>query len=361
MLKTIATGMRAAAKGGFSSVCTMPNTLPAVDNEGIVKFIISKSKEAGGFVNVFPVASATKGRESREMTEIGSLKEAGAVAVTDDGDCINDTNLLRRILQYSDSLNIPVLEHCEDMVLTSHGVMREGVMSTKLGLKGIPAESEEIMVARDIFVSKLTKCPVHIQHVSSAGSVSIIRWAKKNGIKVTAETAPHYLVLTDEALADYNTAYKVKPPIGNADDREALIEGLIDGTIDVIASDHAPHVKSKKEVEFDYAPFGMIGLETSLPLVMENLVAKNRISLKRMVELMSASPARIMNLSKKGALSEGFDADITIIDDKKEVEITCEYFESKSVNSPFKGMKCKGVAVGLVVNGKIVMKDGKVL
>ncbi|MDP8218698.1 MAG: dihydroorotase [Candidatus Theseobacter exili] len=358
--ETIYTGMRAAAKGGFSSVATMPNTKPATDNEGIVKYILTKTAEKP-LINVFPVAAATLARDGKQMTEIGELKKAGAVALSDDGDCITNSALLRRILEYAGSLDMPVLEHCEDPVLSGQGVMNESIMSTILGLKGIPAASEVVMVARDLTLCKMTGSRLHIQHVSSAGSVELIRWAKSKGVPVTAETAPHYLVLTDDDLHSYSTMLKVKPPIGSKHDREELIKAVKDGTIDAIASDHAPHLHAEKDVEFDYAPFGMIGLESSIPLIMETLINPGILDFKDLVRLMSLNPANILGLKGKGSLKRGADGDVTLIDPEKEVVLTKDYFESKSINTPFLNWKCKGAPTSLFVSGKQILKDEKII
>lgn len=358
--ETIFTGMKAAAKGGFASVCCMPNTNPAIDNEGIVQFVLHKAKQ-NPCINVFPVAAATRGREGKEMTEIGKLMKSGAAAISDDGSCISDSGLLRHILEYAGPFGIPVLEHCEDIALSCGGLIHEGVISTMLGLKGIPSTSEEVMVARDILLSESTGMRIHIQHVSSAGSVGLLRRAKERNVPVTAETAPHYLLLTDENLQTYDTNFKMNPPLRSVKDRDALIAALSDGTIDAIATDHAPHLAVEKEVEFDRAPFGIIGLETCVPLLLDRMVRQGHLDITRMIDLLSSAPARIMRFQNKGTFREGADGDVTLIDTEKAVVFSNGYFESKCWNSPFLNWKCRGAPVCVIVEGKKVMENGEVL
>lgn len=355
--ETILTGMRAAAKGGFTAVCCMPNTSPPLDEPGTVGFVLSRAKE-GNLIRVYPVGAATKNREGKIMTEIGHLKQAGVVAVSDDGEPIYDAYMMRRVMEYAHMFNLIVIDHCEDKNLSQEGVMNEGYASTMLGLKGIPAVSEEVMVARDILLSQSTKIPVHLAHISTKGSVELIRWGKSKGIQVTAETAPHYFSMCDEDIVEYRTEFKMNPPLRSKADVQAIQEGLRDGTIDCIATDHAPHQDVEKEVEFDAAPFGIIGLETSVSLGLEFLVHRKVLSLAQWIEKMSTQPARILNLPG-GTLKAGNPGDVTILNLEQQVTLG-EKFESKSRNSPFTGLKLKGSACATVVGGQLVMKNGDV-
>ncbi len=349
--ETIATGTLSAAKGGITSVFCMANTHPVIDNQTAVEFILLKAKNEGK-VNVFPVGAITKGLEGKEIAEIGELKKAGVVAISDDGNPVMDALIMRRALEYSKMFNMPVISHCEDKNLSGDGVMNEGYVSTLLGLRGIPKESEEIMVSRDIILSRLTGGHLHIAHVSTKGAVELIRQAKKSGIKVTCETCPHYWTLTDEAVRTFDTNTKMKPPLRTKEDVDAIIQGLKDGTIDCIASDHAPHTQEEKNKEYDLAPFGIIGLETLIPLTITYLVKTKKLTLTQAVEKLSYNPAKIFGLKNRGTLRPGSIADITVIDIEKEEVV--KDFVSKSKNSPFIGWKLTGFTTLTIVNGKIV-------
>ncbi len=357
--ETIATGTCAAAKGGFTTVCCMPNTEPVIDSVSGIKFVLATAYQEG-IVNVYPVGAITKASEGKELASIGKMKQAGAVAISDDGKPLMNSLIMRRALEYSKMFDLPVISHCEDLYLSNQGEMNEGYISTVLGLKGIPRQAEEIMVGRDIALAELTDGHLHIAHVSTAGSVELIRNAKRRKLNVTCETAPHYFTLTDEEvkIRHYNTNTKMNPPLRSKKDVEAIKKGLRDGTIDCIASDHAPHLSEEKEQEFRLAPFGIIGLETVLPLVITKLLMKKVITLREMVLKLSVNPARILKLNK-GTLGVGADADITIVNLKETRKI--ESFESKSKNSPFIGMILTGFADTTIVGGKIVMENAKLI
>ncbi|MCK4262384.1 dihydroorotase, partial [bacterium] len=321
-----------------------------------VEFIYSQARKTGA-VNVYPIGSVTKGLRGEELSEIGELKHSGVVAISDDGEPVRNSEVMRRALEYAKMFDLPIISHCEDKDLSAEGVMNEGYSSTLLGLVGIPREAEEVMVARDISLAHLAGSHIHIAHISTAKSVQLVRQAKAGGIKVTCETAPHYFSLTDEAVRTFDTNTKMNPPLRTAGDVEAIKEGLKDGTIDVIATDHAPHTIVEKEVEYNLAPFGIIGLETALPLVLK-AVEEGFLTLTDAIAKMSINPAKILGIGK-GTLSVGADADVAIIDLSKERTVRPEEFQSKSRNSPFIGWKLKGVASTTIVGGKIVMKDGK--
>lgn len=350
--ETIESGSKAAAKGGFTTICCMPNTNPPIDDQAMVEFINMKSKQIG-LVDVLPIGTITKAREGKELAPIGELYRAGAVAISDDGDCVINSEIIRRALQYTQMFDIPIIEHCEDISLTSEGVMNEGYYSTLLGLKGIPAASEEIMVARDILLAKDFGGRLHIAHVSTEGSVEIIRWGKKLGVNVTAEVTPHHFTLDDSMLQTYDTNYKMKPPLRSKTDIKAIKKGLKDGTIDVIATDHAPHAELDKHVEFNIAADGIIGLETAFPLIISELVNNKVLNLKEAIAKITINPAKILKL-KKGTLTEGEIADIVIANLEKEILITEDFFASRSSNSPFIGMKLKGSIEKVIKNGKII-------
>ncbi|MDR1941551.1 MAG: dihydroorotase [Endomicrobium sp.] len=351
--ETIKTGTRAAAKGGITSVLCMPNTKPVIDNAPTVEFILLKAQKEG-VVNVFPIGCATKGSLGQELSEIGVLKRAGIVAVSDDGLPVADSQIMRRALEYTKMFKLPVISHSEDKELSKNGVMNEGKNSMILGLRGIPRQAEEVMVARDIMLAELTGGYLHIAHVSTAGSVDLIRQAKKKGIKVTAETCPHYFTLTDDVVKLYDTNTKMNPPLRGDKDVAAVKEGLADATIDCIATDHAPHSQEEKNKEYDLAPFGIIGFETMLSLVLSELVSAKVLTLMQCIEKMSVNPAKIFNLEGRGSLKEGSIADITIIDPQYSYEFTKESIISKSKNSPFIGRKFTGGAVMTIVGGNIV-------
>jgi len=349
--ETIETGTSAAAHGGFTGIACMPNTTPPIDNAGIVEFILSQVKEKGS-VRVYPVGAITKSLAGEELSNIGELFDAGAVAVSDDGEPVANGDLMRRALEYTKMFNLTVISHSEDKTLSSAGVMNEGRVATALGLPGIPQVAEEAAVARDIMLAELTQAKLHIAHVSTAGSVELVRRAKHKGIKVTAETAPHYFSLTEEDVRTFDTNTRVNPPLRTVHDTEAIKEGLKDGTIDVIATDHAPHTVVEKEMEFASAPPGIIGLETCFSLVLVELVNGGVLTIGEAISKMTVNPASILGLGK-GTLTPGTDADITIID--PDGEYTVEKFFSKSSNSPFIGRKLKGIVETVIVGGEIVV------
>lgn len=353
--ETIASGTRAAAMGGFTSVACMPNTKPVVDNQALVEFIKSRAA-AEGTVNVFPIGAITKGSEGQELAEIGDMRMAGAVAVSDDGRPVMNAQVMRLAMEYAKMFDIPVISHCEDINLVADGVMHEGYYSTIYGLKGISRLAEEAMVARDIMLAELTGARLHLAHISTAGSVDLVRMAKSRGVRVTAEATPHHFTLTDEAVGGYDTATKVNPPLRGAADVEAIKEGLRDGTIDVIATDHAPHTVEEKDVEYNYAPFGMVGLETAVGLAFKELIGPGLISIEELVRKMSCNPAGILGLNK-GHLGIGGDADITVIDPGRSEVVDAHKFASKGKNSPFTGWELTGMAVATIVGGRIVMRD----
>ncbi|MFH1783493.1 MAG: dihydroorotase [bacterium] len=355
-VETIATGTRAAAAGGITSVVCMPNTQPVIDNQAEVELVLNKAQKQG-LVRVFVVGAITKGLKGEEMSPIGELHQAGAVAISNDGNPVMNSQIMRRALEYSKMFKLPVISHCEDLDLSKDGVMNEGYNSTILGLRGIPRESEEVMVARDIKLAEMTGGHLHIAHVSTKDSVELIRKAKKQKIKVSAETCPHYFTLTDDAVKTFDTNTKMKPPLRTKEDVKAIKKGLKDGTIDVIATDHAPHLDTEKNQEYDLAPFGIIGLETLLPLIMTELVEQKVLSLSEAIRKITINPARILNLHS-GSLAVGGQADITIIDPN--LTKTIKEFKSKSKNSPFIGRKLKGFASMTIVGGKIVMHEGEI-
>lgn len=346
--ETIATGTAAAKAGGFTSVCCMPNTNPVNDNQAITRFILDQARDASA--RVFPIGAITKGSRGEELTEMAELLEAGCTAISDDGRPVMNAAVMRRAMEYSKIFDLLVISHCEDSALSDKGVMNEGFVSMELGLRGIPRAAEDVMTGRDISLAELTGCRLHIAHVSTAGSVRMVREAKARGVKVTAETCPHYFSLTDEAVRGYNTMAKMNPPLRTADDVAAVKQGLKDGTIDVIATDHAPHGMDEKSGEFDYAPFGIVGLETALGLSLK-LVEEGVLSLTELVRKLSFNPAGVLKL-KKGTLSPDVDADLTIIDLAEEWVVDSSNFKSKSKNTPFNGWKLKGRAVQTIVGGK---------
>jgi len=352
--ETIASGARAAAAGGFTTILAMPNTKPAVDNRAVVEYVLTKGRSAD--VNVLTAGAATKANDGTEMAEIGDMVEAGAVAVSDDAFPVQSADLMRRVMEYCRMFDVPVLTHCEDKTLTLDSVMNEGLNSTILGLRPWPRQAEEIMVLRNILLADLSGCRLHIQHVSTAGSVEAVRWAKAKGIAVTCETCPQYFALTDEALTNYDANAKVNPPLRTAADVEAIKAGLADGTIDAIATDHAPHSLEDKQVELAYAAFGMVGLETALGVVITNLVKPGVLSLADSIAKMTVAPARILSLSKDeaGTLAEGAVADVTVIDPEATWVVRASEFKSMSRNTPFEGFELTGKVVATVVAGKVV-------
>jgi dihydroorotase len=355
-LETVATGAMAAAAGGFSAVCAMPNTDPVTDNQAAVGFIVSQAQRAAK-ARVYPIGAVSLGQRGQQLAEFGELVGAGAVAVSDDGKPVASSHLMRTALEYARTFAIPVADHCEDPTLSSGGTMHEGLVSTRLGLKGIPAAAEEIMVARDILLAELTGGHVHLCHMSTRGSVELIRRAKEKGLRVTAEACPHHFTLTHEACEGYNTNAKMNPPLREPEDREAIRQALRDGTIDVICTDHAPHHYDAKEREFDDAPNGIIGLETALGLAVTELVEPGLLSLADLVNRMSVMPARIFNL-QGGSLAAGAAADVVVFDPAAEWMVRPEGFYSKSRNTPFAGRCLRGRPETTVVRGQVVFARG---
>ncbi len=356
--ETIRTGTAAAAAGGFTAVLCMANTKTVNDNQSVTEFILSKARKEGR-VRVFPVGAVTKGLKGESLAEIGELKKAGCVALSDDGNPIMNAEIMRRALEYARMFELPIISHCEDVNLSGDGVANEGFPSTELGLRAIPSVSEDVMVARDVLLSAYTGSRLHIAHVSTAAAVDIISWAKKKGWLITCEVTPHHFTLTDEELYAYDPNLKMKPPLRSKDDKDALIRAMAKGVIDAIATDHAPHDLVVKEIEFDKAAYGIIGLETALPLALE-LVRKRKLTLYRMVELFTTGPAKAMNLPL-GSLRIGTAADITIFDPDAEYVFDASRIHSLSRNTPFLGRTMKGEAVITIVNGRIVFARRKEL
>lgn len=352
--ETVATATAAAAWGGFTTVCCMPNTKPVNDNQSVTEFILEKAKEEG-IVHVLPVGAITKGSKGEELAEMAELVAAGCVAVSDDGLPVMNSQVMRQAMNYAKIFDVPVIDHCEDLNLTADGVMFEGEVSTALGLRGIPASSETVMVARDIELAELTGARVHLAHISTAGSVALIRDAKRRGVRVTAETCPHYFTLTDEAVRGYNSNAKMKPPLGAQRDQMAIRAGLADGTLEVIATDHAPHAADEKEQELDCAPFGIVGLETALPLSLR-LVDEGVLSLMEAIRKLTAGPAAVLG-KKTGRFEIGDRADISIIDPEAEWTVKAQSFKSLGKNSPFIGWTMKGRATAVIVAGKLIENE----
>jgi dihydroorotase len=354
--ETIATGTRAAAAGGFTSVVCMPNTTPAVDNAGIVEFIHNAIARSA-VVRVYPTGCITVGRQGKQLAPIGSLHRAGCVAITDDGDCVQNNELMRRAVEYAAMFDLPVMDHCQDEAMTQGAVMNEGPVSTRLGLRGWPAAAEDVIVSRDVILSTYSGHHIHLQHISSRNAVEIIRRAKQRGVRITAEATPHHLALTDDALVGYDPNLKMNPPLRTEDDRQALIDGLRDGTLDCIATDHAPHTNYEKDKEFDYAPFGILGLETALPVCLEVLHRQARFELSEVVELLTVKPAQILRLPA-GTLAPGAAADICLFDPDEEWTYDAAAGFSKSANSPWHGRKLRGRVKATLVGGDTVY-DGR--
>lgn len=356
--ETIGTGSRAAAAGGFTTIVGMPNTAPAVDSVGTLRQI-RDAIERTAVVNVYHTACITREMKGEALAPIGSLKAAGVVAITDDGRCVQNNELMRRAAEYAQMFDLPVMDHCQDAALTEGGVMNEGVWSLKLGLRGWPNMAEDIIVARNCLLSKATGAHIHMQHISSATAVQLIREAKGEGIRITAEACPHHLALTDACLATYDTNFKMNPPLRTEVDRQALIEAVCDGTLDCIATDHAPHTDYEKDVEFDYAPFGITGLETALPVCLDVLVRGGRCSLFHLIALLTCKAAAVLNLPK-GTLAPGADADIVLIDTEQEWLADPKQWQSRSSNSPWNNTTLKGRARATYVAGKLVWDGEKV-
>ncbi len=356
--ETLSTGTRAAAAGGFTSVCCMPNSIPVCDTRTSVKYIIANVAETG-VVNVHPVAAITMGQNGDAITEFGDLVEAGAIAFSDDGHPVMNAEIMRRALEYTAMFDVPILDHCEDINLSADGVMHEGFVQSLLGLPGIPAAAETVQVARDIELVEFFGGRLHICHTSAAGSIHIIRRAKKRGVKVTCEVTPHHLTLSDALVKEtgFDTNTKVKPPLVSEDNRQELIRGLQDGTIDVIATDHAPHTDKDKDKVYLDAPFGLIGMETAIPVLFTEIVHKGILTVNQLIEKMTINPANILKLDR-GTLREGKAADITIIAPKKTHVIKPDTFFSKSRNTPFGGKECRGAVHMTIVGGRIVFANG---
>ncbi|MFA5088544.1 MAG: dihydroorotase [Candidatus Omnitrophota bacterium] len=350
--ETIETGARAAAKGGFTTIMCMPNTDPVIDNAMVVEAIVKEAKRVG-LINVIPIGSITRGQKDQELTDMFELKESGCLALSDDGKAVLNAQLMRLAMEYAKMVGILLIEHCQDPCLSGGGVMNEGYYSTLLGLKGDPGVSETAILARDIELANYLKAKIHFAHISLKRSVELIRQAKHQGLKVTAEATPHHFSLTDEKVKSYDPNFKVNPPLRSKEDIEAIKEAIKDGTIDCIASDHAPHTPEDKEAGFDQAPFGIIGLETALGLAVTELVRPKILTWPQLVQKMSTAPAQIVGLENKGEIREGRDADITIIDPDKEWVVRKEDFVSKSKNSPFVGRKLAGEVEMTICNGKI--------
>ena len=353
--ETIATGTAAAAMGGFTAVACMPNTVPAIDNVSQIQFVLMKARSEG-HVRVYPVGAITKGQEGQELTEIGAMFSAGCVALSDDGHPVANANLFRRALEYAKTFNVPVIDHCEDEDLFKGGVMNEGALASRLGLKGIPRQAEYIVVSRNIALCELTQARLHLTHLSTRESVALVRDAKKRGLPITADTCPHYFTLTEEAVDGYNTLAKMNPPLRLEDDRRAIVDGLLDGTLDTLSSDHAPHTQAQKSRDFGAAPFGIIGLETTVGLLFTEMINKHGMPLKAAIRALTEAPAQALNLPG-GHLTVGAPGDVTVIDPKRTWEV--KEFASKSRNSPFIGRTLTGKAVLTVVGGDVVMRDGQ--
>jgi dihydroorotase len=357
--ETIATGTRAAAAGGFTAVCAMPNTEPVNDTAGITQAILERAR-AEGVVRVYPIGAITKGSRGEELAEYGDLRQAGCVAVSDDGHPVADARVMRRALEYARAFDLTVIDHCEEPALARGASMNEGPVATLLGLRGAPAAGEAIVVERDVRLAELTGGRVHIAHLSAAGSVDAVRRGKARGVRVTAEATPHHLLLTDQAVkeSDYDTATKMNPPLRAEEDRRAVLDGLRDGTIDCIATDHAPHTQDDKKVEFDQAAFGVVGLETAVSLCLDRLVRPGLLALEQLVTLLSVAPARVLSLAG-GTLAPGSVADLTLLDLDRRVKVDPARFVSKGRHTPFAGWTLRGGPVMTIVGGRVVWTAGR--
>jgi dihydroorotase len=355
--ETIATGTAAAVAGGFTAVCCMANTQPVHDNPAITETILARARQANQ-CRVYPIGAISKGLAGEELAEMGEMVRAGAVAFSDDGKPVVNGYLMRRAMEYSRLFDVPIVDHCEEPSLAGSGVMHEGAVATRLGLRGIPAAAEEIMVWRDVVLAQLTGARLHVAHLSTRGSLAAVRQAKAQGLRVTCEVTPHHLALSDQAVAEsnYDTNFKMNPPLRSAEHVEALLEGVLDGTVDCLATDHAPHHADEKAVEFDRAPFGVVGLETALPVTFDLLVGKHRMPLSRFVALWSTNPARIFRLPG-GTLKVGSPADITLFDPEKRATVNPEKFRSLARNTPFAGRRLRGWPVITIVGGKVFRRD----
>jgi dihydroorotase len=356
--ETIATGSRAAAAGGFTTVVCMPNTSPVADNAGTIQYmrdVISRD----AVIKVYPTGCITVGQKGQALAPIGSLKRSGVVAITDDGDCVQSNELMRRAVEYAKMFDLPVMDHCQDHSMTQGAVMNEGAVSTRLGLRGWPNAAEDLIVARNVILSEYTGAHIHLQHISSRFSVDVIRRAKARGARITAEATPHHIALTDEALGSYDTNFKMNPPLRTEEDRRAIIAGLKDGTLDCIATDHAPHTESEKDREFDFAPNGILGLETALAVTLEVLVRENKFKLPYVIDLMTRRPAKLLNLNA-GTLAEGQPADVCLFDPKKVWRYDAKAGFSKSSNSPWTGKDLTGQVITTICDGRVVFDHGKI-
>jgi dihydroorotase len=356
--ETIGTGSRAGAAGGFTTVVCMPNTSPVADNAGTIQLmqdVISRD----AVIRVYPTGCITVGMKGQALAPIGSLKRAGVVAITDDGDCVQSNDLMRRAVEYAKMFDLPVMDHCQDHSMTQGSVMNEGVMSTRLGLRGWPHAAEDLIVARNVILSEYTGAHIHLQHISSKFSVDVIRRAKQRGARITAEATPHHIALTEDALATYDANFKMNPPLRTDDDRRSLIEGLRDCTLDIIATDHAPHTDYEKDKEFDFAPNGITGLETALAVSLEILVRQNRFKLPHVIDLMTRRPAELMHLTG-GTLATGAPADICLFDPAEKWRYDAKTGFSKSSNSPWTGQTLTGRVKTTIVGGRVVFAEGKI-
>jgi len=352
----IHSGTRAAAAGGFTSIVCMPNTTPVGDNSGTIQRIIN-AVERDAVVNVYPTGCLTEGMAGKMLASIGSLKSAGVVAITDDNHCVQNNEIMRRVVEYAQMFDLLVIDHCQDAAMTEGAVMHEGVWSLRLGLKGFPSAAEDLIIARNVVLSKHTRARIHMQHISSAYGIDIIRRAKKRGIAVSCEVTPHHLSFTEADCSTYNTHFKVNPPLRSEEDRQALIEGLLDGTIDAIATDHAPHSNDEKDCEFDRAPFGIIGMETALASLLEVLFHSGKCDLSFLISRLTEKPAKIIGLDK-GTLSIGADADITLFDPQEAWVVDPDDFQSKSSNCPWNGKTLRGRVKKTIIAGKLIWEDG---
>ena len=352
--ETIESGARAAVAGGFTSVCCMPNTKPINDNSSVTSFIVEQARKAN-LANVFPIGAITQGSKGEQLAEIGEMKSAGIVAISDDGKPVLDSGIMRRAMEYAADFNLPVVDHCEDCCGASGWAMHEGEYSALMGLKGLPGAAEDLHVARDILLGELTGAHIHIAHISTDRSVDLVRQAKARGLNVTCEVTPHHFALSDKDVyqSQYNTNFKMAPPLRSQSDVEAILEGLRDGTIDAIATDHAPHHANEKMYEFDKSPNGITGLETAVSLTLDRLVNRGVISLTRMVELLATNPAKLFKLDR-GTLNVGVIADVTLFDPEKQIKVEAAKSQSKSRNTPFDGWQLKGAPVATIVGGKLV-------
>jgi dihydroorotase len=359
--ETVATGTLAAVTGGFTAVACMPNTSPVNDNAGVTHYILKKAADAN-LARVYPIGAVSRGQRGEQLADLGELKDAGCVAVTDDGHPVSTALLMRRALEYTRMFDMPVIEHCEEPTLKGEGVAHEGLVASKLGLRGIPGEAESIMAQRDIALAELTGGRVHIAHMSARQTLDAVRYGKARGADVTCEVAPHHFILTDEAIAApiaYDTTTKMNPPLREAADRDAMLQGIVDGSVDVIATDHAPHHYDEKHVEYDRAPFGITGLETCVPLCFDRLVHPGHVTIGRLIELVSVNPARILRLPG-GSITEGAAADLTILAPDLRITVDAKAMKSKSKNTPFDGWELRGGVAATIVGGSVVYRNERV-